>query len=308
MRNTLLVLLSCASLFACTQPLKVYEADLVLDSKSTLGEGALWNDRTDELMWIDIEEGLFHRYNSLTGVNTTLEMGQKIGTVVPDSDNHYIVPLVDGIYRLAIEDSSKTLLAANPENNTTGNRFNDGKCDPAGRLWVGTVGEHESGGLYCLTQGTISQKLDKITCSNGIVWTADKKTMYYADSPTKEVWEFDYDNQTGEIRFVRVAISIEEGVPDGMTIDSEGNLWVAQWGGYCVGCYDPRTGKMIAKVNVPAKQVSSCAFGGKNRDILYITTAKRDITAEEIEKYPHTGSLFAVQTTAKGVETNLFAD
>ena len=132
--------------------------------------------------------------------------------------------------------------------------------------------------------------------------------MYYSDTPTMEIKEYDYNNKTGEIRFNRVAVKIPRGIgaPDGMTIDSEGKLWVAQWGGYCIARWDPLTGKLLAKINVPSSNVTSCAFGGPNLDILYITTAATGVRSSDLEKYPQSGNLFMAKPGVKGVKPFYF--
>ena len=145
--------------------------------------------------------------------------------------------------------------------------------------------------------------LDSVTISNGIVWTADKKTMYYNDTPTLTVQAFDYDDKTGTISKGRVAVRIPKGTgaPDGMTIDAEGKLWVALWGGNCVARFDPVTGELMQKIMVPAPNVSSCAFGGKNLETLYITTARAWVSPEKLKEFPLSGGLFAVKPGVRGV-------
>jgi sugar lactone lactonase YvrE len=201
------------------------------------------------------------------------------------------------------------ILLVSPEKELTRNRFNDGKCDPAGRFWVGSMGPRYQASLYRITaNGTCDKMVDSVTISNGIVWTADKKTMYYIDTNTGEVRAFDYDNSTGDIANSRVVIKFPSGIgmPDGMSIDAEGMLWIAHWGGYCVGRWNPATGKMIAKIEVPAPNVTSCAFSGKNLDVLYITTASTGMSANDLIKYPDSGKLFVANPGVKGVKANLF--
>ena len=181
-------------------------------------------------------------------------------------------------------------------------RCNDGKCDPAGRLWVGTMGfgaPKEAGTLYCvLPDGEVVPKLRKVTISN----------MYYNDTPTGRIARYRYDAASGEISFDGIAVVLPEGSgsPDGMTIDGNDNLWVAQWGGSGVYCYNPRTGELLAKVEVPAPHVASCAFGGEKLDTLYITTARAGLTDEQLKQYPLSGSLFSCRPGVQGVPANVF--
>ncbi len=290
---------------------KNMKADLLLDSKSLLGEGALWNKETQELYWIDIENGLFHSYNPKNKENKSIELGQKVGTVVPTENGSVhgsvLVALQDGIYELDTKTEQKKLLCKRPEPNFPDNRFNDGKCDAKGRFWVGTISMKNTpqvAALYLFdNQGVITQKADDVTISNGIVWSLDNRKMYYIDTPTKEVKEYDYDNETGNISFSKIAVKIPEGLgyPDGMTIDSEGMIWIGMWEGFCVTRWNPMTSELLMKIEVPVSRVTSCAFGGKNLDILYITTAKTGASAEELQKYPYSGGLFSVKTGHKGI-------
>ena len=186
-------------------------------------------------------------------------------------------------------------------------RFNDGKCDPAGRFWVGTFDLEQkphAGTLYRLDpDGSLHVMLRGITNSNGIAWSLDKKLMYYIDTPTLTVQAFDYDHATGAIANPRVIIRIPEGAgfPDGMTIDAEGKLWVALWGGGAVHRYHPATGALLQAVAVPAPYTSSCAFGGPDLKTLYITTARGGLSPEQLEEFPESGNVFAVEPGVAGV-------
>ena len=184
--------------------------------------------------------------------------------------------------------------------------------DPSGRLWIGTMGFGAPKGaasLYCVwADGTVETKLTKVTISNGIVWSANKKYMYYNDTPTRKIIRFRYDDSSGDILYDGVAVNIPEGTgsPDGMTIDCNDNLWVAQWGGGGVYCYNPYTGDLLTKIVVPAPHVASCAFGGDKLDTLYITTARAGLSEEQLEEYPLSGSVFCCKPGAKGVPANCF--
>ena len=288
------------------------QASLLLNASATLGEGALWHPSEHTLWWVDIEKGLLQVFNPENGENTSFEMGKRIGTVVPADDGTAIVALEDGIYSFDFKSGELTFLAR-ADNHGTEFRFNDGKCDPAGRFWAGTMaigsGGPQRAYLYRYDpDGTIHTMLDSITTSNGICWSHDKKKMYYIDTPTHQVKEFNYDNTTGNITFSRIVVDIppEEGYPDGMTIDESGHLWVALWGGSAVCCFDPMTGERIRKVNVPALNVTSCAFGGKDMKTLFITTASIGMNEESQQKFQEAGGLFSVETDIRGVEAFFF--
>lgn len=281
------------------------EAELLLDAKAELGEGSLWNPLEKKLYWIDIEGKMLHIFDPLTGKDTAFIVGERIGTVVPVQIGGALVALQSGIYHINTETGDLNLITQPLTDSNI--RFNDGKCDPAGRFWVGSMHLQQEKGaasLYCLdTDKRVSVKLSNVTISNGIVWTADRKTMYYIDTPTSAVDVFDYDEQTGEISNRRVAFTVpeSEGYPDGMTIDAEDKLWIALYGGGCVTRWDPISGAMLQKISVPAANTTSCAFGGENLDTLYITTAREGLNAEQLAERPGSGGLFAVKPGVKGV-------
>lgn len=308
----------CCPLIASAQEsapnVRVISSQSVVAAEATLGEGSIWDDVRKRLLWVDIEQGLLHIYNPADATDQTFSLGKKVGTVVPVFNSQkVVVALEDGVYGYIPGGEAPVLWVESPEKVTTRNRYNDGKCDPAGRFWVGTLGARSSAALYRLEYGavcTMRTMIDSVTISNGIVWSADKKRMYYVDTPTNEVKEYAYDNKSGEIRFTRVAVKIPRnmGSPDGMTIDSKGKLWIAHWGGYCVGCWNPETGELEAKVEVPAAQVSSCAFGGPDLDILFITTARTGIRGDALTKYPQSGNLFMAKPGVKGVKASFFRE
>ncbi|MCD6355244.1 MAG: SMP-30/gluconolactonase/LRE family protein [Prolixibacteraceae bacterium] len=292
---------------------KSNNVELVLDSKSNLGEGSIWNYKTGELIWINITGKILNFYRPATGSNKEMFTGQMIGTVVPTETGDVLVALQHGIYRFDPKTGTKKLIV-DPEENLPDNRFNDGKCDPAGRFWAGTmstVGKQNNGTLYRLdADSTIHKMIENVSISNGIVWSADKTKMYYIDTPTQKVMAYDYDNETGNISNPKVAVNVskELGAPDGMTIDAEGNLWVALWGGSAVGCWNPKTGKLLKKIDVPAKNVTSCAFGGADLATLFITTARQGTSDEELNKFPNAGGVFKIKPGVKGVEAFFFHD
>ncbi|HSQ39683.1 MAG TPA: SMP-30/gluconolactonase/LRE family protein, partial [Anaerolineales bacterium] len=189
------------------------------------------------------------------------------------------------------------------------NRFNDGKCDPAGRLLAGTMDMDEkaaSGNLYSLEAGKPPRKLlDGIRISNGLAWSPDYRLFYYIDTPTRQVRAFDYDLETGNISKPRVVVEIPSGMgfPDGMTSDMEGRLWIAQWGGSRVSKWNPLTGQKEAEIAVPVPHVTSCVFGGPRRDILFVTTARVGLDKSTLAQNPLSGGLFQIQTQTEGMPT-----
>lgn len=286
-------------------------ASLEYKVEANLGEGAIWNYKTHELYWIDIEGRKLNIYNPKSKINKVLNTESRIGTVVPFTEDEALIALENGVHKIDIQ-TGKSNLFTDMKNELAGSRLNDGKCDPSGRFWVGSMHlEQETGkaNLYTITSENILQKkINSVTISNGIVWTSDKKTMYYIDTPTSTIKEFDYNNETGEISNGKIAVKIpiKFGFPDGMTIDEENMLWVGMWNGNAVIRFNPKTGKVISKIEVPAHNITSCAFGGENLETLYITSARIDMTEEELIKYPLAGSLFSINPGVKGVKSNFY--
>lgn len=293
------------------KPADDLKAELVLDAKATLGEGSIWQPNENKLYWIDIEGKTLHIYDPVSKEDKILPLGSRVGTVVPLQGGGAVVALQSGIQKIDTK-TGRLSFITNPLPDTVNLRYNDGKCDPAGRFWVGTLAldsRRRGAVLWRLDKDkSVHLMLDSVSISNGIVWTADKKTMYYNDTPTGTVQGFDYDDKTGAITNRRIAVKIPRGMgsPDGMTIDADGNLWVALWGGGCVGKFNPLTGELLQKVTVPAPNVSSCAFGGKNLETLYITTARAWVNADKLKEFPSSGGLFSVKPGVRGVPAEFY--
>lgn len=283
------------------------DVETVVDRRSLVGEGAIWDARRQRLLWVDILGHLLFIYDPATGKNRGINLLQAVGTVVPRAKGGVVVALHNGFARLDPETERMTPIA-DPEADLPGNRFNDGKCDPAGRLWAGTMAfdgmnDREQGALYCLdADGTVTRKLGRISISNGIVWSADARTMYFIDTVKNDVRAFDYDLETGAIANERVTVRNDgDGHFDGMTIDAEGMVWIALFGGGAVKRYDPQTGEHLATIELPVSCVTSCAFGGPDLDQLYVTSGSYRLTAAELAEQPLAGSLFRAVPGVVGV-------
>lgn len=285
------------------------QAELLLDSKAALGEGPAWDEKTQTLYWVDILGQRVHAWKD--GQDDVLQLDEFVGCVAPRREGGLVAALHTSFWSLDRAAGKRTFLASVSE--PVSNRFNDGKCDPAGRLLAGTMDMEEkatSGNLYSLETGKPPRKLlDSIRISNGLAWSPDYKIFYYIDTPTRQVRAFDYDVETGNIANPRVAIEVPArmGWPDGMTSDLEGHLWIALWGGNRVSKWNPLTGRKEAEVAVPAPHVSSCVFGGPRRDILFVTTACVGLDESALAKYPLSGGLFQIQTQTEGMPTFAFA-
>jgi len=242
----------------------------------TLGEVPVWDARDQSLYWVDIPESRVHQI-AADGSLSSWDTGQPVGTVVPRASGGLAVAVRDGF--MALDPVSGTLTTlAEVERDQPANQMNDGACDRAGRFYAGTMAfdeTPEAGALYRLDPDLgVTRLLTGVSISNGIGWSPDERLMYYIDSQVHRVDVFDYDPATGEIAGRRPFAAVGDGgvVPDGLTVDADGGVWVAVWGGYAVLHHDPG-GKVIEAVDLPAARVSSCVFGGPDLDRLYITTA-----------------------------------
>ncbi|MDR1537092.1 MAG: SMP-30/gluconolactonase/LRE family protein [Clostridiales bacterium] len=281
------------------------KAQLIFDAKAELGESPLWDSENKILYWADITRGELHRFNPADGSDSAVKSGRFLSDIVL-SKNGLLLAKEDGLH-LCGDGGDSSFLGA-PEGYA--GRFNDGKCDPKGRLYIGTCGCGEgNANLYRFFDGKWDVALSGISISNGIVWSADGKTMYYTDTATKEIWAFDYSLKDGSLSNKRVAVVFAngEGGPDGMSIDSDGMLWVAQWGAFRVGRWNPLTGKCLSYIEVDARNVSACAFGGDDLKTLYITTAREGMPEEDAVKYPHSGGLFKAETDVSGTLFHKYA-
>jgi sugar lactone lactonase YvrE len=270
--------------------------------RSLLGEGPVWDHVSGTLYWVDIDSAMLHAYSPGSS---------NVGSFSLEESASCIALCADGRLLLALRN---TLALFNPRNHELERvkaveigdqaRFNDGKCDVVGRFWVGTMDIEEErpiGALYVVEAGfRVRRILGGVTVSNGIGWSPDYTRMYYVDSPTRRVSVFGYDKERGEISGLlrSIDLSSQPGVPDGLTVDSEGGLWVALWEGSSILRIDPASSEATARVELPVPRVTSCTFGGENLDTLYITTAQN--------KQEVGGEAYTIKTHTHGPPTNVF--
>jgi sugar lactone lactonase YvrE len=287
-------------------------AEVALDARTKHGEGPVWHPVEHTLDWVDIMAGHIHRYDPRTGREIVIEVGQPLGSIAPRRAGGYVLAVEEGFG--IIERSGKRRIVAHIEHGNPARRMNDGGCDSAGRFWAGSMAydfEGGAGALYRLDPDfTVTEMLAGVTISNGLDWTDDDRTMYYIDSRAFSVDAFDFDTPSGTIRNRRRVVEVPSDptsptgstVPDGMTLDAEGFLWVAVYGASEVRRYSP-DGRIDCVVTVPACAVTSCAFGGEELSDLYITSF---ITFSD-GREPHAGALFRCRPGVTGRPARLFA-
>ncbi|KYQ89243.1 senescence marker protein-30 family protein [Tieghemostelium lacteum] len=283
-------------------------ASVIYQSKSQLGEGAYWSTSDRVLYWLDIDGKKLNIFNPKSLKNEEISLPSIPGTVVQKTNGELVIALRSGI-SIYNQYSKNLKVISHPEKVVT-NRYNDGKCDANGRFWVGSMslenGTPAKATLYTIdSRLKVQEKLQNVKISNGIIWSLDNRAMYYIDTLTMGVDRFDFDLDSGEIsnRKRVITFSGQDGLPDGMTIDSEGYLWVCHYDGGKVTRWNPDNGNKLMTVWVPGvKKVTSVAFGGDDLSDLFITTG-RDGNS------PDSGSLFHYKFTngIHGVPSNKFS-
>jgi sugar lactone lactonase YvrE len=287
------------------------EVELVLDARAELGEAPCWDSNARLLLWVDITAGIVHRFDPETGHDEAFEVGQPVGAAVPTLSNRIGLALSDGFALLDVQ-TGRVDRIAEVDLDVSGTMMNDGKCDPAGRFWAGTrdiEGREPIGSLYRLDiDHLVTRAVAGVTLSNGLGWSPDGRTMYYIDSTTYAIDAFDFDPSSGEPSGRRRLVDIPRdwGLPDGMTIDEEGALWVAFYGASSVRRFGS-DGLLLAGVDLPVSLVTSCAFGGDDFSDLYVTSATGGLTPEQLKQQPHAGGLFHLRPGVRGLSAHPFA-
>ena len=283
----------------------------VCDTTSSLGEGPMWHESEDTIYWVDIEGRAIHRHWLMNRQTETIAMPERIGCIARRSRGGLVVGLQSGFAFVDLKQQSVTPIV-DPESQLPDNRFNDGKCDAQGRFWAGTMDtlmRSANGVLYRLDPDGTAHAMDGgYGITNGPAWSPDGSVMYHNDSKAGTVYAFDCDRERGTITNKRVfaQLAADDGFPDGLTVDSEGAIWLAHWGGSRVTRFLPG-GNIDRVIEMPVSQVTSCAFGGRNLRTLFITTARIGLREDELAKQPLAGRLFSVELDVAGLPANSFA-
>lgn len=286
-----------------------FEAEKIVDFHSALGESPVWDHKTNRLYWVDYTDRKINCYDYERRSSRCFELDVTPGCVAPTENGKLFLGYGNDIGLYDMESGKLTTLFS-PEKGKDYNHFNDGKCDAAGRMWIGSITEEQTwpGAALYKVEGKKSCQmvLDNVTTSNGLAWTEDNRTFYYIDTMTYSVAAYDFDLEKGSLANRRVVIDFrsEKGRPDGMTIDNEGCLWIAHWNGGQVSRWNPMTGECLSRIPIPAFNVTSCFFGGPDFDELFITSARVETSEQKLEEYPLSGGTFVLVPGVSGFPVN----
>ncbi|MCP4474139.1 MAG: SMP-30/gluconolactonase/LRE family protein [Gammaproteobacteria bacterium] len=283
-------------------------AEHFLAAQNIVGEGPLWHPEEQTLYWVDIYGHCFYRLKHGDNQPERFAVGMEIGALAFRQAGGLILATEEGLLFWQEQDQ-QLIPVQHPEKGKAEARFNDGKVDRQGRFWAGTMSADATSSLYRLDADlSLHTMASAVTISNGLDWSLDEKTMYYTDSPVKEIYAYDFNAAQGTIENRRLFSHTPDqtGIPDGLTIDSEGYIWSARFGAGKIIRYNP-AGKVVAEIELPVKNPTCCCFGGPELNELYITSTRVELTDEELAAQPLSGDLFRIKTTVQGVVSTKFA-
>ena len=290
-----------------SRPTVLSDPRCVWAAQAQLGEGALWSPRLQALWWVDILGHSLHRLRPHDGEQRSWAFDEEVSAVAEcAAGDALLLSLRHGLALFTPEQGSLRRLhqvASEPP----GNRFNDGKCDAQGRFWAGSMDfacQAETGALYRFdADGRCTRHDSGFAVTNGPTWSLDGRTMFFNDTVRGTVLAYDFDMAAGTLSNRRPWLQFApgEGVPDGMTTDAAGRVWIAHWGGGCVSCHDPATAQELCRIALPASQITNCAFGGPALTTLYVTSAAAGLSEQDLRAEPLAGALFAVELDSPGL-------
>jgi sugar lactone lactonase YvrE len=292
----------------------------IAKSNDMLGEGCLWDDRGQALWWLDITRNTrIHRLEPASGAHRSWVVAFMVTSFALRDDGTLLMAGVGGVF--VFDPATGAIrLRHGLETGRPQNRSNDGACDSAGRFWVGTMYENigpmgedlpipaDTGGLYRVTaNGEVTRHFDDVGVSNGPCWSPDDRTFYFSDSKKQIIWAFDYDAGQGTLSNQRVLNDTKDhGYPDGATVDADGFVWSARWDGRCVLRIDPK-GRIDRIVEMPVQRPTCCVFGGPKLDVMYVTSSRAHLSADELRLRPLNGGVLCFSPGVKGALKNRFA-
>jgi len=286
------------------------QVEIALNISASLGECPRWDERDQLLYWVDINAGQLHRFDPVSGVDDFLQFEEEIGCFSLRQAGGFLLAMKSGFYTIDGWNTDRTFIA-DPETNMDKSRFNDGRADAKGRMFAGSVYPPKDFGganIYSLEKGTVKKWVDNLLTSNGIAWSPDNKTFYYADTPSHAITQCSYDLETGSVSNCRLFHQFPhgEGRPDGAAVDSEGYYWTALYEGGRVVRLSPK-GEIVEEIPVPVRCPTMVAFGGEDLKTLFITSVGGR-PEEELKKYPLSGCVFSVKVGVAGRPEHRFAD
>lgn len=288
-----------------------YKVELLFEIPCELGEGPMWHPDQHKLYWVDILQKKLHTYDVNNNAHKHFDFDKMPGAVVPSNiQDIVIISFEDGV-AMFNTDKMELKYLLHYHDSLTNMRANDGKCDPYGNFWIGTMSktcELDAGALYCFKPDqSFNQVIADCTISNGLAWDTSKNKMYYIDSIKDSIRSYDYDPLSFLLTNEKIIVHRPDlRYFDGMTIDNEGMLWVAHCMGSCIRRWHPDTGEELLKIDLPVPKVTSLTFGGDQMSTLYITTAQEHMNDDELKQYPLSGSVFQLKTDVKGRLTDRY--
>ena len=277
--------------------------------RCTLGEGTLWVGEHNSIYFVDIKKKKIHIFNVKNKKKKTINVNKEIGFLAHIKENRFILGL-QGELRLVNLKTKKIIKSIFIEKNIKLNRINDGKTDPSGRLWFGTMDnlerKIENGSLYCMDKKLNLTKVDtNYMITNGPAFI-NSQNFYHTDSLKKTIYKIKIDKNLKIVKKkVFKKFSKTEGAPDGMTLDRKNNLWVGHYRGARISVFNKK-GTRVHKINLPAKNITNCTFGGKNNSELFVTSALKGMDVKEIKNFKYSGCLFKIQTNTIGINQRKF--
>lgn len=281
------------------------QIDCIVQGRNRLGESPVWSSRQQRIYWVDSRRPAAFRLDPVTGVVETVPLPALVGSIGLRSAGGLVAALQTGFHTLNFDTGALDLIG-DPESDQPENRFNDGRCDRRGRFWAGTMNDvrrDPTGSLYRLDPDRSCTWIrGDIIVPNSICWSPDDRVMYFADTYRERIMTYAFSADDGTIGDMRLLVDTRgnKGRPDGSTVDAEGFLWNAEFGGGRVVRYAPN-GRVDRVVPLPVTQPSSCAFGGSRLDVLYVTSATQRLTPEQLEAQPLAGGLFAIDVGVSGL-------
>lgn len=277
-----------------------------------LGESCMWHPTQQYLYWVDILNKDLYCYHPDTDKVERWAVNDHIGCIAPIANSHDLVAAMGSDICKVLLPSGKTQRLISATDFADKERLNDGKCDSKGRFWYGTITRNmqsADGGLYCYDGNSVRRVIDGVYIGNGLDWSPDNKTFYHTDSKRRSIFAYDFDAETGELGkqnlFMDTSSIDKEAVPDGLTTDADGNLWVAMWNGWSVVKLSPE-GKLLQKIDMPVQRPTCVTFGGEDLSTLYVTSASKDFGETDRLPGAMAGAVFAIETDSKGLLANCY--